>query len=67
MTSTLTVDTLVDIDILDIRASTDSLDKDKNIIKMTKLTITTGCITGNGEKLSSTQAEPGQAMKSAVA
>ena len=27
----------------------------------------TGCRTGNGEKLSSSQAEPGQAIKSAVA
>ena len=26
-----------------------------------------GCRTGNGEKLSSTQAEPGQAIRSAVA
>ena len=27
----------------------------------------TGCRTGNGDQLSSTQAEPGQAIKSAVA
>ena len=27
----------------------------------------TGCRTGNGEKLSSSQAEPGQAIKSAAA
>ena len=42
MTSTLTVDTLVDIDILAIRASTNSLDEDQNKIKITKRTITTG-------------------------